>query len=153
MTGAKPLRSGKRVEAPGKKPKPKARFTRADEQRVLKESLEADIDDVEHGSGDALRFKRSSVSRTTMRMLSRGSYAIQAEIDLHGMTIAEAKPRLASFVERCAKNGKLCIRIVVHAAVISSVVFIHFCFLVHCVVRSILLSLTGCQSDYSYCNH
>lgn len=47
-----------------------------------------------------------------MRMLQRGAYAIQAEIDLHGMTVAEAKPRLQNFVERCAKNGKLCIRIV-----------------------------------------
>ena len=47
-----------------------------------------------------------------MRMLSRGSYAIQAEIDLHGMTEAEAKPKLERFVRRCASNNKLCIRIV-----------------------------------------
>jgi DNA-nicking Smr family endonuclease len=48
----------------------------------------------------------------TMRMLARGKYSIQAEIDLHGMTVAEAKPRLANFIERCARNGELCIRIV-----------------------------------------
>ena len=95
-----------------KKPKPKARFARADEHAVLAESLDVDIDDLEESSGEALRFKRATVGRTTMRMLTRGSYAIQAEIDLHGMTLAEAKPRLDKFVHRCAGNNKLCIRIV-----------------------------------------
>ena len=31
---------------------------------------------------------------------------------MHGMTVAEAKPRLAAFIERCARNDKLCIRVV-----------------------------------------
>lgn len=112
MSEAKPLRPDERVQPPSKKPKPKARFSRADEKQVLEESLEEGIDDTEHGSGEALRFKRPHVGRTTMRMLARGAYSIQAEIDLHGMTVAEAKPYLSKFVERCAKNGKLCIRIV-----------------------------------------
>jgi DNA-nicking Smr family endonuclease len=112
MSDAKPLRSEERVHHEPKKPKPKAKFTKADEKKVLEESLEVEIDDTEAGSGEALRFKRPHVGRTTMRMLQRGAYSIQAEIDLHGMTIAEAKPRLQTFVERCARNGKLCIRIV-----------------------------------------
>ena len=112
MSDAKRLRSEERVHHEPRKPKPKARFRRADEKKVLEESLEVDIDETESSSGEALRFKRPHVGRTTMRMLQRGAYAIQAEIDLHGMTVAEAKPRLQNFVERCAKNGKLCIRIV-----------------------------------------
>jgi DNA-nicking Smr family endonuclease len=112
MSDAKPLKAEEKVATPSKKPKPKARFTRADEQAVLDESLDIDIDALEESSGEALRFKRASVGRTTMRMLSRGAYAIQAEIDLHGMTLAEAKPRLEYFVRRCASNNKLCIRIV-----------------------------------------
>lgn len=112
MTGTKPLKSADRVAAEPKKPKPKARFSRADEKAVLDESLDVDIDDLEESSGAALRFRRASVGRTTMRMLTRGSYAIQAEIDLHGMTLAEAKPRLEKFLQRCASNNKLCIRIV-----------------------------------------
>lgn len=112
MSDAKPLKVEEKVAVPAKKPKPKARFTRADEQSVLDESLQIDIDDLEESSGAAMRFRRPSVGRTTMRMLTRGSYAIQAEIDLHGMTLAEAKPRLERFVRRCASNDKLCIRIV-----------------------------------------
>ncbi len=112
MSGARPLRTGERVAESPKKPQPKARFSQADEEAVLAESLHADIDDLEQSSGNALRFKRASVGRTTMRMLARGSYAIQAEIDLHGMTLAEARPRLEKFVQRCAGNNKLCIRVV-----------------------------------------
>jgi DNA-nicking Smr family endonuclease len=112
MSDAKPLKTEQRIPTATKKPKPKARFARADESAALTESLDVDIDDLEESSGEALRFKRAAVGRTTMRMLTRGSYAIQAEIDLHGMTLAEAKPRLDKFVHRCASNNKLCIRIV-----------------------------------------
>ncbi len=112
MSGARPLRTDERVAEASRKPKPKARFSQADQEAVLAESLQADIDDIEQSSGDTLRFKRASVNRTTMRMLARGSYAIQAEIDLHGMTVVEAKPRLEKFIQRCAANNKLCIRVV-----------------------------------------
>lgn len=112
MSDTKPLKTQERAPESSRKPKPKARFARADEQAALQESLDVDIDDVEESSGESLRFKRASVGRTTMRMLTRGSYAIQAEIDLHGMTLAEAKPRLENFVQHCASNNKLCIRIV-----------------------------------------
>lgn len=112
MSDAKPLKTEQRIPTVARKPKPKARFARADESAALAESLDVDIDDLEASSGEALRFQRPTVGRTTMRMLTRGSYAIQAEIDLHGMTVAEAKPRLEKFVQRCAGNNKLCIRIV-----------------------------------------
>jgi len=112
MSDAKPLKAEERIPAPARKPTPKARFARADEHAALEESLDVDIDDLEASSGEALRFQRATVGRTTMRMLTRGSYAILAEIDLHGMTLAEAKPRLENFVYRCARNNKLCIRIV-----------------------------------------
>ena len=47
-----------------------------------------------------------------MRKLARGGFAVQAEIDLHGMTIAEARPRLREFIENCSRNGRLCVRVV-----------------------------------------
>ena len=112
MSDAKPLKTEERVPPPSTKPRPKARFRRADDDAALAETLDADIDNLEESSGESLRFRRPSVGRTTMRMLARGSYAIQAEIDLHGMTVAEAKPRLENFILHCARNRKLCIRIV-----------------------------------------
>jgi len=112
VSGAKPLRTEDRVEIPKRRPKPKARFTRADEKKALRESLEGDIDTMERGNADSMRFSRPSVGRRTMRKLSRGRFSVQAEIDLHGMTVAEAKPRLADFIEYSAQQGLLCVRIV-----------------------------------------
>jgi DNA-nicking Smr family endonuclease len=112
LADAKPLRTARRAEEVIRKPAPKARFARADERAVLRESLEADIDDTETHSGESLRFHRPSVGRRTMRRLARGNFSVQDEIDLHGMTVTEAKPRLTEFIERCAKEGRLCVRVV-----------------------------------------
>lgn len=112
MAGAKLLRIEMRVAKPKQKPKPKAKFARADEQQVLRESMLDDIDTMEGSNAHNLRFHRQSVGRRTMRKLARGRFSIQAEIDLHGMTVAEAKPRLADFIEDCARNGQLCVRVV-----------------------------------------
>ncbi len=112
MTGAKPLRSGTRVAGESKKPIPRAKFSRADEQQALHDSLRDDIDTMEGNNAHNLRFHRQSVGRRTMRKLARGRFSIQAEIDLHGVTVAEAKPRLSGFIENCARNGQLCVRVV-----------------------------------------
>ena len=112
MSDAKPLKAKERVPLVTAKPKPRARFRRADDLAVLAESLDDDIDTIEHGHGGALRYQRQSVGRRTMRKLARGGYSVQAEIDLHGMTLAEAKPRLRDFVQYCANQGHLCVRVV-----------------------------------------
>lgn len=112
ISGAKPLRSDARVVEEAQKPPPKARFARADESAVLGESLEVDIDTIERGNGDSLYYRRPTVGRRTMRKLARGRFAVQDEIDLHGMTVAEAKPRLSDFIDHSARSGKLCVRVV-----------------------------------------
>ena len=112
LADAKPLRTTRRADEVVRKPAPKARFARADEKAALHESLEAHIDDTESHGGESLRFHRPSVGRRTMRKLARGNFSVQAEIDLHGMTVAEAKPRLAEFIEECASSGRLCVRVV-----------------------------------------
>ena len=91
LADAKPLRAARRAEEVIRKPAPKARFARADEMAALRESLEADIDDTESHGGESLRFHRPAVGKRTMRKLARGSFSVRAEIDLHGVTVAEAK--------------------------------------------------------------
>lgn len=112
MAGAKPIKQDARVEAARRRPKAVARFAREDEARALEESLMADIDDIEASSGEVLRFHRPSVGRRTMRKLARGNFAVQAEIDLHGMTVDEARERLRDFIEQAAKAGQRCVRVV-----------------------------------------
>ncbi len=112
MQGTTPLQHEERVPETKPKPRPKATFSRADEKEVLVESLADDIDTIEHGYGAALRFHRPHVGKRTMRKLQRGGYSVQAEIDLHGMTLEEARPRLADFINYSASQGRLCVRVV-----------------------------------------
>jgi DNA-nicking Smr family endonuclease len=112
ISDAKPLKVVERVPPHRAKPKPRAKFRRADDASALAESLADDIDAIEHDSGDALRFQRQHVGRRTMRKLSRGGFSVQAEIDLHGMTLAEARPRLREFIQFCAQQNRLCVRVV-----------------------------------------
>jgi DNA-nicking Smr family endonuclease len=112
MVDAKPLQAEKRVPEPRNRPVPKARFSRADEEKALEESLDVNVDMMEAANAESMRYHRPHVGKRTMRRLSRGKYAVQAEIDLHGMTVAEARPRLADFVDYSLKQGLTCVRIV-----------------------------------------
>ena len=112
FSDARPLRVEERVPEMKPKPKPRARFSKADERQALQESLRDDIDTIEHGYGASLSFQRASVGRRTMRKLARGGFSVRAEIDLHGMTVAEAKQRLGDFIDYSVITGNLCVRIV-----------------------------------------
>ena len=111
MAGARPL-TGDFVEPVRKRIPAKARFARRDERAVLDESLNAPIEAVEGGSGDSLAFCRDSVGRRTFRQLSRGRFSVQAEVDLHGMTVAEAREALTAFIESSLARGLSCVRVV-----------------------------------------
>ena len=112
MAGTKRIKADER--APDARPniKPRARFRRADDAAAVAESLVDDIDTLEQGYGGALRYQRQTVGRRTMRKLARGGYSVQAEIDLHGMTLDEAQPRLADFIKLSSMRGHLCVRVV-----------------------------------------
>lgn len=110
VQGVAPLTT--RGPAPRKpKPPPRARFTRADQQAVLLESLEP-IDPAVLESGDALNFRRSNITPQTLRKLRRGEYSVHAEIDLHGLTAIETRAALSAFVQAAVQAEHTCVRIV-----------------------------------------
>ena len=112
MSDTKQLKNVGRVPLHRPKVPARARFSRQDDQAVMQESMFFDVEEMETSSSDSLRFNRASVGRRTMRKLARGAYSVQDEIDLHGMTVAEAKPALRSFVEASCCRGHACIRVI-----------------------------------------
>ena len=112
VAGARPLAQRDVVHPPRRRPPPPARFRRRDEARVLEESLVDDIDETETGAGERLSFRRPEVGPRTLRRLARGRYSVQAEIDLHGMTAAEAEIALRDFIEASLAAQHRCVRIV-----------------------------------------
>ena len=91
-------------------PKPRARFSRADEQSVLEESISGESFAVE--TGEELGFRRDSVREPVFRKLKRGHYSVEREIDLHGLTYDEAALALEQFVSSSLDQGLHCVRIV-----------------------------------------
>ena len=63
-------------------------------------------------AGEPLSFKRSGVQRQTLRQLRRGGSRIEDELDLHGLTVAQARPLLIGFLERCRASGARHVRII-----------------------------------------
>jgi len=92
--------------------RPHARFTRADRAAVLRESLDAQGADPEQLTGEALAFRRPEIPAGVLRRLRRGEYRVQREIDLHGMTVAEAKLALREFLVSALEQRVRCVRIV-----------------------------------------
>ncbi|HEU5468564.1 MAG TPA: Smr/MutS family protein [Steroidobacteraceae bacterium] len=106
-----PLKQPKR---PPERERRKARAAsrRADEARVLADSLAFDADALDVESGDELGFRREGISESVLRKLKRGEYAIRDELDLHGMTQDEARAALAAFLSASALHGRRCLRVI-----------------------------------------
>ncbi len=92
--------------------RPEARFRLEDEREVLQQSLEVDLQSVEELSGERLRYQSPAISKQVLRSLARGRYRIEAEIDLHGLVVAEAREALNQFLSRCTRDGIRTVRIV-----------------------------------------
>jgi DNA-nicking Smr family endonuclease len=91
------------------RPKPKARQRRAAEKAVLEQSLNGPFSSE---TMEEVSFRRDSVSRQIFRRLKRGEFALEAEIDLHGMRVAEARTELQRFLRECITRRLRSVRIV-----------------------------------------
>ncbi len=107
----RPLRQTKPAPARVRKPA-KAALRRADEARVLAESLALDAADLGVETGEELDWRREGVPESVMRRLRRGQYAQRDELDLHGMTQAEARLAVLGFISECVDRDLRCVRII-----------------------------------------
>ncbi|MGR8949306.1 MAG: Smr/MutS family protein [Gammaproteobacteria bacterium] len=111
MKGVRPLRS-KTTVAEKRKPPPLPRQSALDELEALREMANDDPISADLDYGDEAAYKRPEIPRTIMRRLRRGQYAIQAEIDLHGHTVEEAKVALINFLAYAQHNDYRCVRVI-----------------------------------------
>lgn len=84
-----------------------------DEQAVLRESLSDEIDvETLLETDDALSWRRPDIGPDVVRKLRRGEWAIQAEVDMHGLRRDEARERLTAFLRDSTQRGLRCVRVV-----------------------------------------
>jgi DNA-nicking Smr family endonuclease len=101
-------------DPPQKPPKPAAiaRFTRAEQAAVLREALALPEDPALLESADEMSFARPGTASDVLRRLRRGQYAVQAEIDLHGLSRQAAHAALREFVVDCTARELHCVRVI-----------------------------------------
>ncbi|MBX3637030.1 MAG: Smr/MutS family protein [Rubrivivax sp.] len=108
-----PLPHHGRADPSAPRPEPLPRQRTLDEQAALREALSDEVDlESLLLTDDGLSFRRSGVGPDVVTRLRRGHWAIQAEVDLHGLRRDEARERLAGFVREAEKRGARCLRVV-----------------------------------------
>ena len=108
-----PLASSGKVEHNRPTPRPIPVQRLRDDREALEDSLSDTIPwDTGIEAGDELSFARNGIGPQTLRKLRRGHWVVQAELDLHGLTSAEAREMLVEFLNRCRRRGVRCVRII-----------------------------------------
>lgn len=113
MGGVAPLAPHGRRPATHAQPEPLAHQRRRDEEAVLQASVSDEIDvDTLLDTDDQLSYRRDGIGHDVVRKLRRGEWKIQAEIDLHGQRVDEARESLSAFLKDAIKRGLRCVRVV-----------------------------------------
>lgn len=116
-----PMAASNRASTPVPRPLPLPLKTRLDEREVMREALSDAYDpDAMLEIDDTLSFKRDGVARDVVRKLRRGTWVVQAQIDLHGLRSDEARDAMSGFIRDTAKRGLRCVR-VIHGKGLGSV--------------------------------
>lgn len=111
MSGIRPL-SHDRVEPVQKKLAPRARQRELDEQQVLVDMMSDDFVTEDMEAGESLFYARPGFQLKQQRKLRRGEFRVEDEVDLHGLTVAEARQVLTDFLQHCHDQNLRCVRIV-----------------------------------------
>ena len=85
----------------------------ADEAQALREALSDEIDISTLIETDArLSFRRPGVGQDVTNNLRRGKWAIQRQLDLHGLRTDDARDALGAFIREAHQHGMRCVRVV-----------------------------------------
>jgi DNA-nicking Smr family endonuclease len=108
-----PLQAPPRTPTRREPPVPLPLQTQRDEQAVLHEAISDDFDpETLLDTDDSLYYHRPGVSAEVVRKLRRGTWIVQAQLDLHGMRRDEARDALQTFIREAEKRGLRCVRVI-----------------------------------------
>lgn len=95
-----------------RRPGPRPRQHERDERQVLQDMMSDVYDSQDIQPGDQLSFCRPGIQRTVFRKLKRGEYTDGAELDLHGMNVAQARVALVQFLLEADALQSRCVRVI-----------------------------------------
>lgn len=106
------LQRAPRYSPPLRPISPRPSKTLADERAALLDSLSDHILWEEMEDGEDISFLRPGIPRASLKKLRGGHWVLDGELDLHGLTSAEAKAELVAFLHHAKKHGLRCVRII-----------------------------------------
>jgi len=118
MADVRPLKQD-RASPANKPPPPIPRKSLEDERQVIEDMLSDAWDPAELETGEELSFARPGLQHSVLRKLRRGQFSVGAELDLHGLTVPEARALLPRFLLNSRLQGHRCVRII-HGKGLSS---------------------------------
>lgn len=108
-----PLRRAARTVVARPRPQPVPLQRQLDEAAALREAWSDELDvETLLDTDEALSYRRPGIGLDVARKLRRGGWAIQAQVDLHGLRRDAARDRLAEFLHDALRQGLRCVRVV-----------------------------------------
>jgi len=111
MSGVKPL-SQKRIHHTSTVSEPMPKSTKGDKPYSIDSLYSEEFEPKTIGNEETLSFQRAGVQDRLFNQLRAGQLTIDAELDLHGMTITVAHQELAEFIHQCRQERIRCVRII-----------------------------------------
>jgi DNA-nicking Smr family endonuclease len=108
-----PLKAAARADLRPTPPPAHPRQRELDEASALAEAMSDEVD-VESLllTDDGLGFRRPGISLDVLTRLRKGQWAIQDQLDLHGLRRDEAREALVAFIRNADQRGLRCLRVI-----------------------------------------
>ncbi len=113
MSGVAPLSDNQTYhEDKASTPTRLKRINTFEEELIIHDPLSDQLDVEEVDSAELLSFRETGIQNSVFRKLRSGYYRISDELDLHGLTIKEAKRILVYYLQETAQFEGCCVRII-----------------------------------------
>ena len=111
MKGVRRLTSDKATLS-SPRPKAQVRKQTSAESEPSDDQLSDGFEPIAELINDELSFYRVGLQKQTLRKLRQGKFPIEAELDLHGLRVEQARTTLFSFINSCQARGLRCVRVI-----------------------------------------
>lgn len=113
MRGVKIISPAAKIDLTAPKPKPRSIKKKKGENPPVFDPL-SDFEQLTALTAeDKVEFSKPGIQHKVLRKMRAGQYNIEAILDMHGMTVANAKESLLGFLSKCEKKG-LCYLLIIH---------------------------------------
>ncbi|WP_395700917.1 Smr/MutS family protein [Aquabacterium sp.] len=95
------------------RPAPHPRQRELDEQAAMREAMSDEVNlESLLLTDDGLSFRRPGIGPEVVTKLRRGHWALQGQVDLHGLNRDEAREALGGYIREAQRRGMRCVRVV-----------------------------------------